>query len=42
MMLMGAVIGFMVGLATGAALALLAAMIAGAGGALIYAFLTIT
>jgi ABC-type uncharacterized transport system permease subunit len=43
MMLMGAVIGFMVGLATeSAVLALLAAMIAGAGGALIYAFLTIT
>lgn len=43
MMLMGAVIGFMVGLNTeSATLALLAAMIAGAGGALIFAFLTIT
>lgn len=43
MMLMGAVMGFMVGLATGsAALALLTAMIAGACGALIFAFLTIT
>lgn len=43
MMLMGAVMGFMVGLTTGnAALALLAAMIAGACGALIFAFLTIT
>ena len=43
MMLMGAVMGFMVGMLTGnAALALLAAMIAGAFGALIFAFLTIT
>lgn len=43
MMLMGAVMGFMVGMLTGnAALALLAAMIAGACGALIFAFLTIT
>jgi len=43
MMLMGAVIGFMVGLSTeSAALALLAAMIAGACGALIFAFLTVT
>lgn len=43
MMLMGAVLGFMVGLSTGnAALALLTAMIAGACGALIFAFLTIT
>jgi simple sugar transport system permease protein len=43
MMLMGAVMGFMVGMATGSAtLALLMAMIAGAGGALIFAFLTIT
>ena len=43
MMLMGAVIGFMVGLNTeSTTLALLAAMIAGAGGALIFAFLTIT
>lgn len=43
MMLMGAVMGFMVGLATGSAtLALLTAMIAGACGALIFAFLTIT
>ena len=43
MMLMGAVMGFMVGMVTGnAALALLAAMIAGACGALIFAFLTIT
>lgn len=43
MMLMGAVMGFMVGLNTGsAALALLTAMIAGASGALIFAFLTIT
>jgi simple sugar transport system permease protein len=43
MMLMGAVMGFMVGMMTGnAALALLAAMIAGACGALIFAFLTIT
>ncbi|MDF2591764.1 MAG: ABC-type transporter, integral rane subunit [Clostridia bacterium] len=43
MMLMGAVMGFMVGMMTGnAALALLAAMIAGAFGALIFAFLTIT
>jgi general nucleoside transport system permease protein len=43
MMLMGAVMGFMVGVMTGnAALALLAAMIAGACGALIFAFLTIT
>lgn len=43
MMLMGAVMGFMVGMMTGnAALALAAAMIAGACGALIFAFLTIT
>ena len=43
MMLMGAVMGFMVGSLTGnALLALLAAMIAGACGALIFAFLTIT
>ncbi len=43
MMLMGSVMGFMVGMSTGnAALALLAAMIAGACGALIFAFLTIT
>lgn len=43
MMLMGAVMGFMVGMMTGnAALALLAAMVAGACGALIFAFLTIT
>ncbi|MGE5632976.1 MAG: ABC transporter permease [Caulobacteraceae bacterium] len=43
MMLMGAVMGFMVGLSTGnAALALLTAMIAGACGAFIFAFLTIT
>ena len=43
MMLMGAVIGFMVGLSTeNAALALLSAMVAGACGALIFAFLTIT
>ena len=43
MMLMGAVMGFMVGMMTGnPALALLSAMIAGACGALIFAFLTIT
>ena len=43
MMLMGAVMGFMVGMMTGnPALALIAAMIAGACGALIFAFLTIT
>lgn len=43
MMLMGAVMGFMVGSMTGNAfLALVAAMIAGACGALIFAFLTIT
>jgi len=43
MMLMGAVMGFMVGLNTGnAALALLTAMIAGACGALIFAFLVVT
>jgi simple sugar transport system permease protein len=43
MMLMGAVMGFMVGFATGSAtLALLTAMIAGACGAFIFAFLTIT
>jgi general nucleoside transport system permease protein len=43
MMLMGAVIGFSVGLATGnPALALFGAMIAGAAGALIFAFLTVT
>ncbi|MDF2891746.1 MAG: tsgC13 [Clostridia bacterium] len=43
MMLMGAVMGFMVGMMTGnAILALVAAMIAGACGALIFAFLTIT
>lgn len=43
MMLMGAVMGFMVGLNTGnAALALLTAMIAGACGAFIFAFLTVT
>lgn len=43
MMLMGAVMGFMVGMMTGnAALALLAAMVAGACGALIFAFLTVT
>jgi general nucleoside transport system permease protein len=43
MMLMGAVIGFMIGLKTGNPLvALLAAMAAGAAGGLIFAFLTIT
>lgn len=43
MMLMGAVIGFMVGLKTAnPVLAILAAMAAGGAGALIYAFLTIT
>lgn len=43
MMLMGAVMGFMVGMMTGnPTLAILAAMIAGACGALIFAFLTIT
>ncbi|MGL4361857.1 MAG: ABC transporter permease [Cellulosilyticaceae bacterium] len=43
MMLMGAVIGFIVGLVTGSAtLALLAAMAAGGIGALIYAVLTVT
>lgn len=43
MMLMGAVIGFMIGLKTGnPVLAMFAAMIAGGVGALIYAFLTIT
>lgn len=43
MMLMGAVMGFMVGLSTGnAALALLTAMFAGACGAFIFAFLTVT
>lgn len=41
-MLMGAVIGFIVGFKTGnPILALIAAMAAGAGGALIYAFLTV-
>ncbi|SMB91589.1 nucleoside ABC transporter membrane protein [Desulfonispora thiosulfatigenes DSM 11270] len=43
MMLMGAVVGFQVGLVTQSPLlAILAAMIAGAFGALIYAFLTVT
>jgi len=43
MMLMGAVMGFMVGLKTGSPLlAMLAAMAAGGAGALIYAFLTIS
>lgn len=43
MMLMGAVIGFLVGLKTNSPyLALFAAAIAGAGGSLIYAFLTVT
>ena len=43
MMLMGAVIGFLVGLKTGSVLAaLLGAMVAGAFGGLIFAFLTIT
>ncbi|MBC2399827.1 ABC transporter permease [Clostridium tetanomorphum] len=43
MMLMGAVIGFMVGLSTHSPiLAMIAAMIAGAFGGLIYAFLTIS
>lgn len=43
MMLMGAVVGFSVGLNTANPyLALIAAMVAGAGGALIYAFLTVT
>lgn len=42
MMLMGAVIGFIVGLKTGnPILAIIGAALAGAGGALIYAFLTI-
>lgn len=43
MMLMGAVMGFQVGLSTQSPiLAMVAAMVAGAAGALIYAFLTIT
>jgi simple sugar transport system permease protein len=43
MMLLGACIGFSTGLATGnPALAVLAAGLAGAGGALIYAFITVT
>jgi simple sugar transport system permease protein len=43
MMLMGAVMGFMVGLKTNSPfLALLAAAVAGGAGALIYAFLTVT
>lgn len=43
MMLMGAVVGFSWGLSTGnPMLAMLGAMIAGASGALIYAFLTVT
>ncbi|MBU3143507.1 ABC transporter permease [Clostridium sp. CF012] len=43
MMLMGSVIGFMAGLSTGSPIiAMVAAAIAGAFGALIYAFLTIT
>ncbi len=43
MMLMGAVMGFMVGLKTNSPfLAIIAAAVAGAAGAFIYAFLTVT